>query len=177
MTASGGDRAGPSVSLVVPNMNNGPVLDLFFERLADNTTYDRVEVVFADDGSSDDSVAIARRWRDSGRFDSFTLLEREHSGIVHTLNAALEAVGGEVMVRLDGDATVETPGWLERMLAFQALDERVGVTVPRVIFDSGLVHTYGINVVCPEGIHDRGTRMVEEPGRRIGLGLGGALEA
>jgi GT2 family glycosyltransferase len=157
------------VSLVVPNMNNGPVLDLFFRRLAENTTYDRFEVVFADDGSTDDSLAIARRWRDSGRFESFTLLEREHAGIVHTLNAALEAVSGEVIVRLDGDATVETPGWLERMLAFRALSDRVGVTVPKVIFDSGLVHTYGINVVCPEGIHDRGTRMVEEPGRRIGL--------
>jgi GT2 family glycosyltransferase len=163
------DAARPAVSLLVPNMNNGPVLDLFFERLAENTTYDRVELIFADDGSTDDSVAVARRWRDSGRFDAFTLLEREHSGIVHTLNAALEAVSGEIIVRVDGDATVETPGWLERMLAFRALDPQlVGVTVPKVIFDSGLVHTYGINVVCPEGIHDRGTRMVEEPGRRTG---------
>jgi GT2 family glycosyltransferase len=177
LSAAGRDGAGPLVSLLVPNMNNGPVLDLFFERLAENTTYARFEVVFADDGSSDASVAIARRWRDSGRFDSFTLLEREHAGIVHTLNAALDAAAGELIVRLDGDATVETRGWLERMLAFAALDERVGVTVPKVIFDSGLVHTYGINVVCPEGMYDRGTRMVEEPGRRIGLDLERPTEA
>jgi GT2 family glycosyltransferase len=160
--------AGPTVSLVVPNMNNGPVLDLFFERLAEHTTYRRFELIVADDGSTDDSLDVIRRWRDSGRFDSFTLLEREHAGIVATLNAALDAVGGDLIVRLDGDATVETPGWLERMLAFRSASDRIGVTVPKVIFDSGRVHTYGINVVCPEGIHDRGTRMVEPPGRRTG---------
>ena len=177
MSGAGQERARPPVSLLVPNMNNAPVLDLFFERLAENTTYDRFELIFADDGSTDDSVAIARRWRDSGRFASFTLLEREHSGIVHTLNAALEAVGGDVIVRLDADATVETRGWLERMLAFQALSDRVGVTVPKVIFDSGLVHTYGIHVVCPEGMYDRGTRMPEPPGQRRGEDLVRPTEA
>jgi len=95
------------------------VLDLCFERLAEHTTYANFEIVAADDGSTDASLAIMRRWRDSGRFENFTLLEREHRGIVPTLNAALEAVAGEVIVRLDGDATVETPGWLEKMLAFQ----------------------------------------------------------
>ena len=95
------------------------MLDLFFERLAEHTTYPNFEIVAADDGSTDASLEIMRRWRDSGRFENFTLLEREHSGIVPTLNAALEAVAGEVIVRLDGDATVETPGWLEKMLAFQ----------------------------------------------------------
>jgi GT2 family glycosyltransferase len=175
--AAGRDGTGPLVSLLVPNMNNGPVLDLFLERLAENTTYDRFELIVADDGSTDDSLPILRRWRDSRRFANFTLLERPHSGIVTTLNAALEAVGGELIVRLDGDATVETPGWLERMLAFFGSSDRIGVTVPKVIFDSGLVHTYGIEIVCPEGMHDRGARMVEQPGRRTGADLERPTEA
>ena len=81
----------PLVSLVVPNMNNGPALDLFFRTLERNTTYRNVEVVVADDGSTDTSLQVLRRWRASGRFPSFTLIEREHSGIVDTLNEALAA--------------------------------------------------------------------------------------
>jgi GT2 family glycosyltransferase len=173
VSARFGDGEGPRVSLLLPNKDNGPVLDLFFQRLAENTTYPNVEVVAIDDGSTDDSVAIMRRWRDSGRFRDFTLIERENAGIVETLNLGLEAVSGDVIVRVDGDATVETPGWLERMLSFHRLSDRIGVSVAKVIFDSGRVHTYGINVVGPEGIHDRGTRVVEPAGRRT---VGAELE-
>jgi GT2 family glycosyltransferase len=141
------------VSLVIPNMNNGPALDLFFRTLERNTTYPDVEVVVVDDGSTDASLDILRRWRDSRRFPEFTLVEREHSGIIDTLNEALGHVRGELIVRMDGDATVETPGWLERMIRLHDLD-------------SGLVHAYGVNCVCPEGFHDRGTRITEPVGRR-----------
>jgi GT2 family glycosyltransferase len=119
-----------------------------------------------DDGSSDRSRAILRRWRESGRFPRFDLIERDHSGIVDSLNAALERARGDVIVRLDGDATIETPGWLERMLDFHRLDDRVGVVVAKLIFDSGRVQGFGVNVVAHEGLHDRGTRIAEPVGRR-----------
>jgi len=156
----------PLVSVLLPNMNNATVLDDVLDKLAENTTYPNVELIVADDGSTDGSVEILRRWRDSGRFKQFLLLEREHAGIIPTLNAALGEVGGEVIVRIDGDTTVETPGWLERMLRFHLSDERIGVTVAKVILDDGRIHTFGVNVVGPEGLHDRGTRPSERPGRR-----------
>jgi GT2 family glycosyltransferase len=158
------------VSLLLPNYNNGPVLDACLSKLAEHTTYPDVELIAGDDGSTDDSVAILRRFGDSGRFRRFTLLEREHGGITPRLNEMLEHATGEVIVRIDGDATVETPGWVERMLAFMRSDERIGVVQAKVIFDSGRVHTYGVNVVCPEGLHDRGSRITEPIGRREALG-------
>lgn len=155
-----------TVSLIVPNKNNEPVLDLFLERLRDNTPGPEFELIVVDDGSSDRSREILRRWRDSGAFERFTLIERESSGIIATLNAALAEATGEIVVRLDGDATIETPGWLERMLAFYRSDERIGVVVGKIVFDSGHVHSYGMNIVGPEGVHDRGTRLTEPVGRR-----------
>ena len=114
------------VSLVVPNMNNGPALDVFFRTLERNTTYPDIEIVVVDDGSTDSSLDVLRRWRDSKRFPEFTLVEREHSGIIDALNEALRHARGELIVRMDGDATVETPGWLERMIGLHDTDPAWG---------------------------------------------------
>jgi O-antigen biosynthesis protein len=154
------------VSLIVPNRNNEPVLDLFLEKLATNTTYPDFELIIVDDGSTDRSVAVLERWRESGRFERFTLLRKPGTGIVDTLNLALEHAAGEIVVRLDGDATLESPGWLERMLALHASDERVGIVTRRTVFEDGRVHSYGLNLVGPEGVHDRGTRITEPVGER-----------
>jgi GT2 family glycosyltransferase len=154
------------VSLILPNRNNEPVLDLFFETLRRNTAYEDLELIVVDDGSTDRSVRVLRRWRDSGRFAEFTLIESEPRGIVEALNTACERARGEVIVRLDGDATIETPGWLEQMLELRATDERVGVIAGAVVFDSGRVHSYGMNIVSPLGVHSRGTVPTEPAGRR-----------
>ena len=156
----------PLVTLILPNKNNDPVLDMFFEKLEANTDYPNFEIVAVDDGSTDRSRQILRRWRDSGRFPEFRLIERESSGIIRTLNAGLADARGELIVRLDGDATIETPGWLRRMVDFHESDERIGVVVAKIVFDSGQIHSLGMNIVGPAGVHDRGTRITEPAGRR-----------
>jgi len=87
-----------SCSLLMPNRDNGAMLDRVLERLADNTGAADYELIVVDDGSTDDSRAILRRWRDSGRFPELTVIEREHSGVVDALNAGLAAAGGELVV-------------------------------------------------------------------------------
>jgi len=161
--------ATPRVSLVIPNRNNEPALDLVLGRLAANTTYPDTEVVFVDDESTDDSLAILRRWRDSGRIPNMRLEEIEHSdelGVIKALNRGLELASGEIIVQLDADASVETPGWIEQMLELMLADERVGVVTGRVVIDDGHVHAYGVNIVHPEGMHDRGSTIAEPAGRR-----------
>ena len=161
----------PAVSLVMPNRDNAGVLDLTLSRLAEHTTYPDFELVVVDDGSTDQSRELLRRWRDSGRFRSFTLLEREPGGAPAALNAGAEAAGGELLVQLDADATVETPGWLERLVDFHQSDPRVGVVTAAVVLDTGRVHAYGANLVGPEGMHDGGTTITEPVGRRTSNGL------
>ena len=156
----------PSVSLLLPNRNNAPILDLTLQRLADNTRYPNWELVVIDDDSNDGSRELLRRWRGSGRIESFTLLEREHSGVAASLNAALAASSGEWVVSLDGDATVETEGWLGRMVDFALLDERVAVVTAAVDMDNGRVHAHGVDMIAPEGLHDRPSRITEPAGRR-----------
>ena len=154
------------VSILIPNRDNERVLDLALDRLAEHTTHPALQVVVVDDGSTDGSRAILRRWAESGRFPAFAYEEQPASGVVVTLNRCLELATGDVCVQLDADATIETAGWLDTMLDFLALDERIGVVSPRVVFDTGPIHAYGVNIVGPHGLHDRGTRPFERAGRR-----------
>jgi GT2 family glycosyltransferase len=156
----------PSVSLLLPNRNNVRILDLGLERLAEHTTYPDWELVVIDDDSNDGSRELLRRWRDSGRIRSFTLLEREHSGVAASLNAGLEASSGEWVVSLDGDATIETPGWLDRMIDFTQVDPRVAVVTAAVDMDNRRVHAHGVDMIVPEGLHDRPSIVTEPAGSR-----------
>lgn len=139
---------------------------MVLERLAANTTYQNVELIVVDDGSTDGSLEILRRWRDSGRFGELRLIEHEPAGVVEALNAGLQAATGELVVQLDADASVETRGWLERLVAFVGCDERVGAVTAKIVFDHGELHACGIDVLGPEGLHDRGTRITEPVGER-----------
>ncbi len=153
------------VSLLMPNRDNAAVLDLVLERLVAATDYPDFELLVVDDGSTDASREILRRWRDSGRLP-LTVIEREHGGVVEALNAGLRAATGELVVQLDADASIETPGWLARMVAFFLSDERIGVVCGKVVFHWGDVHACGISVIGPEGLHDRGSEISEPAGRR-----------
>jgi GT2 family glycosyltransferase len=86
--------------------------------------------------------------------------------VVESLNAGLAAAGGEVTVQLDADASVETPGWLERMVRALSTDERIGVVTGEVVIDTGKIQTCGVNVIGPEGFHDRPSLITERIGRR-----------
>lgn len=160
----------PPVSLILPNRNNEPVLDVMLERLAANTTYPDFELIVVDDGSTDSSREILRRWRDEGRFRSFQLLETAHSGVSSSLNQGLARASGELVVSLDGDATIETSGWLERMVSLLRSDRRVGVVTGGVVFDTGRIQAYGVTMIDPLGLHDRPSRPREPAGARTWAG-------
>jgi glycosyltransferase involved in cell wall biosynthesis len=173
------------VSLLLPNYNNERVLGTVLDRLAANTTHADTELVIVDDGSTDGSVDIITRWRDSGAFGGeVRLIEQPNGGAIAALNTALNAASGEVCVQIDSDASVETHGWVERMLELLLLDERVGVVTAKVVMDSGSLHTCGVNVIGPAGVHDRPSRVLEPVGRRrwhhrverLREGTGGAAE-
>jgi glycosyltransferase involved in cell wall biosynthesis len=159
--------ATPAVSLLLPNRDNERVLPMVLERLAANTSYPNVELVIVDDGSTDGSRRIFRDWLDSAVFGGeVRLIEKDNSGAIDTLNAALNAAEGEICVQLDSDASVETPGWLERMLSLMLVDDSVGLVTAKVVMDSGTLQSCGVNVVGPAGVHDRPSRPLEPVGRR-----------
>jgi GT2 family glycosyltransferase len=163
------ERHWPSVSLLMPNRDNAPVLGLVLQNLAAHTQYPDVELIVVDDGSSDGSREILGRWRAAKCFDGeVSIVDHEHTagGVVDALNAGLAVASGELVVQLDADASIETPDWLRRMVSFFSSDPRIGAVTGRVVMDTGELQTCGLDVVSRAGCHERGCEITEQIGSR-----------
>ena len=82
------------------------------------------------------------------------------------LNAGLRAATGELIVQLDADASIETPAWVEKMVAFFVSDPCIGVVTGKVVTDTCELQACGIHVLGPNGYHARGCEVTEPAGRR-----------
>jgi len=94
----GGGRAGqdPLVSIVIPCYNHGRFLAEAIES-ALGQTYPRVEVVVVDDGSTDDTAAVA------ARYPAVRYVRQANAGLAAARNAGLAASAGDLLVFLDAD--------------------------------------------------------------------------
>lgn len=88
----------PLVSIVIPSYNAAPWLAATIES-ALAQTHPRCEIIVVDDGSSDDSPAIASRYSDRG----VQLLSQPHHSAASARNRGLAAARGSFVQFLDAD--------------------------------------------------------------------------
>ncbi|HEY4345728.1 MAG TPA: glycosyltransferase [Parvibaculum sp.] len=97
--------AAPEISIVIPVYNESANLPLLFERLtavADKMGR-RIEIVFTDDGSKDNSLAILKTFVDK-RPDLIRVVEFDRNYGQHmAVMAGFETARGEIIVTLDAD--------------------------------------------------------------------------
>lgn len=111
----------PSVTIVFAAYNEEAVIGEKLENLRElDYPPDRIQVIVASDGSSDDTVPRARAHADS----RVEILDLPRRGKNHALNAALERATGEIVVFTDADATF-APDALRALVAPFA-DPQVG---------------------------------------------------
>lgn len=98
----------PLVSIIITNYNYGRFLAEAIESALAQTWQDR-EILFIDDGSTDDSVEVARRY-------PITVLTQQNSGVCIARNNALSLARGKYVMFLDADDRL-VPTAVEHMLA------------------------------------------------------------
>lgn len=107
------------LSIIIPNYNYGHFANRFFRSLADQSLdMSEVEVLFVDDGSTDDSLKQASIWRERFSVRRFEILTPPRSGKPGTVrNYGLEKARGHFLVCLDPDDTLY-PGYLKACVDF-----------------------------------------------------------
>src|SRR5881296_45399 len=113
----------PRVSVVVCSYNGAPTIRDCLEGLS-RLAYPNYEVIVVDDGSTDDTAAIARRY--NGR-----LIQTENRGLANARNTGLQAATGEIVAYLDDDAYPD-PQWLTYLVATFMSTSYAGVGGPNI---------------------------------------------
>jgi glycosyltransferase involved in cell wall biosynthesis len=103
--------AKPLVSVIICNYNYESYIGQSIESVL-NQTYENLELVVCDDGSTDDSVAVIRRYLGDARV---RLLEKQNGGQATGFNASWRQTRGEIVCFLDAD-DFYLPTKLERVV-------------------------------------------------------------
>ena len=94
----------PLLSVVVPIYNEAAGLAAFHQSLlkAVKSTGNDFEIIYVDDGSSDDGAGLVRRWHKQSPKVKLLKLSRNF-GKENALSAGIRAAGGQAVMTIDGD--------------------------------------------------------------------------
>ena len=102
------ERHGPLISVIIPVYNGERTLGECLAALGRQTVdRGRYEVIVVDDGSTDRTAQIARRY-------GVLLVRQEHAGPAAARNRGAQAARGDLLLFTDADCA-PAPDWIERM--------------------------------------------------------------
>jgi glycosyltransferase involved in cell wall biosynthesis len=122
------------ISVIVANYNNGPFLkDLLFSVL--NSTVFPKELIFIDDGSTDESLEIIEPYL---VYDFIRVIKLEkNQGFANALNAGIKQATGRYIARIDPDDTM-LPHRMERQVAFLEEHPEIDLVGGNVYYFNGV---------------------------------------
>lgn len=145
------------VSLYIPCYNASQYLDRVLAGVMAQT-YPLAEVLIIDDGSTDDSWALAEAWAAKGPYPLRVIRQPGNLGLAAARNTAVRAASCELIAALDSDV-VPAPDWLAR-LEEELTDKVSGV-------GGELLETYQTTLAdrwrTVHMVQHRGPRRVERP--------------
>jgi glycosyltransferase involved in cell wall biosynthesis len=109
----------PRISILLPVYNEADNLERLHEKIKDTISGPGFEVIYVDDGSSDGSLEILRRFAANDRCVRVISFQRNY-GQTAAMAAGIDASRGDVLIPMDADLQND-PADIERLLA--KLDE------------------------------------------------------
>ncbi len=105
------DPSMPLVSVIIPAYNAEDFIAATIESVLAQD-YPAIEIIVVDDGSTDDSAKIVRRYQE--RHPSVQLIQQANSGVAAARNAGIKIARGEYIAPLDADDI-----WFENKISEQ----------------------------------------------------------
>ncbi len=116
-----------TVAIVILNYNGRKHLEQFMPSVL-NTHYPQLEVVVADNGSTDDSVAYIQRF-----YPNITILQNtRNDGFAGGYNWALKRVESDYYILLNSDVQV-TPHWVDSIIVLMEADKSIAACQPKIL--------------------------------------------
>jgi glycosyltransferase involved in cell wall biosynthesis len=87
------------ISVIIPNYNKSKWIGDCLNSVI-NQTYKNIEIIFIDDGSTDNSLKVAKSFKDN----RITIIQNEYnSGVSYSRNVGIKNAKGEYVTTLDSD--------------------------------------------------------------------------
>jgi GT2 family glycosyltransferase len=119
-----------SVTVIVVCWNSAEVIGRCLRALLEQE-YGSYEIVVVDDGSEDQTRAVAERELTGGR--GIVIASPVNRGCPHARNLGLEHAKGEIVAFIDADGFA-TPSWLREVVAAFGTDRTIGGVASTVFF-------------------------------------------
>lgn len=140
--------SGTKISIIVPIYNAADYLDKCISSIMEQT-YDRLQIILVDDGSTDQSSQICDNYKEKDL--RITVIHKQNEGLVSARKAGLRIATGEYVGYIDADDWIE-PDFYEHMLN-DMIHYQVDIVETEHFIDAG---TKSGRVKCrlPYGRHD-----------------------
>jgi GT2 family glycosyltransferase len=117
----------PLLSIIIPHYNAARYLPPCFKALRAQT-YPRLEIILADNGSGDESVALTRQ-----NFPEVKVLELGRNlGLTGAINRGIAQAGGQVIVPLNND-TEAAAGWAQALVESLQAHPEAGIAASKML--------------------------------------------
>ena len=114
-------------SVIILNWNGAEMLRKYLPSVVTHTTLPDVEIIVADNGSTDNSLEVLRTEFPNVR----TIVLDQNYGFAEGYNRAISQVDSDYVVLLNSDVEV-TEGWLEPMLGYLDANADVASVQPKI---------------------------------------------
>lgn len=145
----------PLVSVLVPLYNHSRYVNRCLDSVLEDG-YPRVEIIIIDDGSKDDSAALAEQWftgHDSAAIERFDLESRPNRGVTRTLNELVAKARGDYIILLASDDYLLPGGIAARLEYLRQHPDKHAVFSDCIVVDDDGTKTYDSGIADLNGGH------------------------
>lgn len=136
----------PRISIIVPCYKQAHYLDTSLKSVL-NQSLSNWECIIVNDGSPDNTEAVARKWCEKD--NRFRYLKKENGGLSSARNAGIRNSYGTFILPLDADDILHEK-YLERLVPALLSNEELAIVTPYSIFFEGSIDNV-VNELRPNG--------------------------